>query len=82
MYHTVKQFCCNIDISIKKRCFSLGVIVTVRVAADLVGFTAWSSTREPTEVFTLLETLYRNFDMIAKQRRVYKGMLLVNIDEA
>ena len=28
--------------------------------ADLVGFTSWSSTRNPVDVFTLLETLYRN----------------------
>lgn len=26
--------------------------------ADIAGFTAWSSTREPTQVFILLETLY------------------------
>lgn len=26
--------------------------------ADIAGFTAWSSTRTPTEVFTLLETIY------------------------
>jgi hypothetical protein len=36
------------------------------VFADIVGFTAWSSTREPTQVFTLLETLYSAFDRIAK----------------
>jgi class 3 adenylate cyclase len=30
--------------------------------ADIVGFTAWSSTREPTQVFELLETVYRAFD--------------------
>ena len=30
--------------------------------ADIGGFTAWSSVREPTQVFTLLETLYRAFD--------------------
>ena len=29
---------------------------------DLVGFTAWASMREPTQVFTLLETLYHAFD--------------------
>lgn len=29
---------------------------------DIVGFTAWSSTREPTQVFELLETVYRSFD--------------------
>uniref|UniRef100_A0A7R9WW54 Guanylate cyclase domain-containing protein n=1 Tax=Craspedostauros australis TaxID=1486917 RepID=A0A7R9WW54_9STRA len=40
--------------------------------ADIVGFTAWSSTREPSQVFTLLETIYHEFDQIAKQRRVFK----------
>lgn len=38
----------------------------------LPGFTAWSSVREPSQVFTLLETLYRAFDQIAKRRRVFK----------
>jgi class 3 adenylate cyclase len=40
--------------------------------ADIVGFTAWSSTREPTQVFTLLETIYAGFDEIARRRRVFK----------
>jgi hypothetical protein len=40
--------------------------------ADLVGFTAWSSVREPSQVFTLLEVLYNAFDRIAQRRRVYK----------
>lgn len=40
--------------------------------ADMVGFTAWSSTREPTQVFTLLETVYGAFDDIAHKRRVFK----------
>ena len=40
--------------------------------ADLVGFTAWSSMREPAQVFTLLETIYHEFDQIAKRRRVFK----------
>jgi class 3 adenylate cyclase len=39
---------------------------------DIAGFTAWSSTREPTQVFMLLETLYQAFDEIAKRRRVFK----------
>ena len=30
--------------------------------ADIVGFTAWSSTREPSQVFELLETVYHAFD--------------------
>jgi Adenylate and Guanylate cyclase catalytic domain len=40
--------------------------------ADIVGFTAWSSTRGPEHVFILLETLYQNFDRVAKRRRVFK----------
>eukprot|EP00980_Cylindrotheca_fusiformis_P001232 scaffold331_cov117-Cylindrotheca_fusiformis.AAC.10 len=40
--------------------------------ADLVGFTAWSSMREPTQVFTLLESIYHAFDEIARRRRVFK----------
>jgi len=39
---------------------------------DIVGFTAWSSTREPSQVFTLLEHIYRHFDSIAARRRVFK----------
>lgn len=38
----------------------------------LYSFTAWSSTREPAQVFTLLETVYKRFDVIASQRRVFK----------
>ena len=45
---------------------------TTVVFADIVGFTAWSSTREPTQVFTLLETIYKAFDDIATRRRVFK----------
>ena len=37
-----------------------------------MGFTAWSSTREPTQVFTLLENIYASFDEIAKRRRIFK----------
>jgi class 3 adenylate cyclase len=40
--------------------------------ADIAGFTAWSSVREPSQVFTLLETIYRAFDHIAKKRKVFK----------
>ncbi|KAL3926182.1 MAG: hypothetical protein SGBAC_013575 [Bacillariaceae sp.] len=40
--------------------------------ADLAGFTAWSSARQPVEVFELLETLYGCFDKIALRRRVFK----------
>jgi class 3 adenylate cyclase len=45
---------------------------TTIMFADIVGFTAWSSVREPSQVFTLLETVYHAFDMIAKQRRIFK----------
>jgi hypothetical protein len=31
---------------------------TTIIFTDIVGFTAWSSTREPGQVFTLLETIY------------------------
>lgn len=40
--------------------------------ADIAGFTAWSSTREPAQVFILLQTVYQNFDWLAKRRRVFK----------
>ena len=36
---------------------------TTVMFADISGFTAWSSVREPSQVFTLLETVYRAFDM-------------------
>eukprot|EP00934_Nitzschia_sp_Nitz4_P000158 Nitzschia sp. Nitz4//scaffold306_size21755//9910//13748//NITZ4_008590-RA/size21755-snap-gene-0.13-mRNA-1//1//CDS//3329547114//158//frame0 len=45
---------------------------TTVLFADIAGFTAWSSTREPPEVFMLLETLYRSFDVIAKKLKVFK----------
>lgn len=40
--------------------------------ADIANFTAWSSVREPGQVFTLLETLYGAFDQIAARRGVFK----------
>jgi class 3 adenylate cyclase len=40
--------------------------------ADIAGFTAWSSEREPRQVFKLLETLYRSFDEAAKELGVFK----------
>ncbi len=45
--------------------------VTV-VFADISGFTAWSSEREPAQVFQLLETVYHAFDVIASQFGVFK----------
>ncbi len=40
--------------------------------ADIAGFTAWSSTRDPSQVFTLLQNLYQAFDKVAMRRRVFK----------
>lgn len=40
--------------------------------ADISGFTAWSSTREPPQVFMLLQHLYGSFDVLAKRRKVFK----------
>ena len=45
---------------------------TTIMFCDLVGFSAWSSTRQPSAVFSLLEVLYHSFDIIAKRRRVFK----------
>jgi class 3 adenylate cyclase len=45
---------------------------TTIMFADIAGFTAWSSTREPHQVFQLLETIYGAFDKIAKHRGVFK----------
>jgi Adenylate and Guanylate cyclase catalytic domain len=45
---------------------------TTILFADLAGFSAWSSVREPSQVFMLLETLFRSFDEIAKKHNVFK----------
>lgn len=39
---------------------------------DIAGFTAWSSSRDPTQVFTLLQNIYQEFDKIAHRRKVFK----------
>ena len=41
------------------------------MVADLSGFEAWSSEREPAQVFTLLETIFNSFDRIGKKRRIF-----------
>ena len=43
------------------------------LTGDLVGFTSWSSAREPAQVFTLLETLFHAFDKAARKYGVFKG---------
>jgi Adenylate and Guanylate cyclase catalytic domain len=45
---------------------------TTVLFADIAGFTAWSSTREPAQVFVLLETIYNAFDTVAHRLGVYK----------
>jgi hypothetical protein len=40
--------------------------------ADIYGFSAWSSEREPEQVFILLETVFRTFDKLARKRAVFK----------
>lgn len=40
--------------------------------ADISGFTAWSSEREPSQVFILLETLYGAMDKAARRMKVFK----------
>lgn len=45
---------------------------TTILFADIAGFTAWSSEREPSKVFKLLETLYGAFDQVAKKLGVFK----------
>jgi class 3 adenylate cyclase len=40
--------------------------------ADIAGFTAWSSSREPTQVCTLLEAVYAKFDKLAHRLKVFK----------
>jgi Adenylate and Guanylate cyclase catalytic domain len=45
--------------------------VTV-IFADIVGFTAWSSAREPSQVFALLEHIYNAFDKLAYVHSIFK----------
>jgi hypothetical protein len=45
---------------------------TTVMFGDIAGFTAWSSSRQPAEVFILLETLYGAFDKIAREMKVFK----------
>jgi len=40
--------------------------------AELVGFTNWSSTRHPEQVFELLEAIFKEFDAVAERRGVFK----------
>eukprot|EP00980_Cylindrotheca_fusiformis_P023938 scaffold11227_cov82-Cylindrotheca_fusiformis.AAC.1 len=45
---------------------------TTIIFADIAGFTAWASAREPAQVFILLETIYGGFDKQAYRHGVFK----------
>lgn len=45
---------------------------TTVMFADIAGFTAWSSEREPSQVFKLLESLFCEFDEVARELGVFK----------
>lgn len=47
-------------------------IDTSILVADIAGFSAWSSVREPGQVFKFLRTIYGAFDDIAEKRKVFK----------
>ena len=61
----------TISVSIAKPIADLHPNTTV-LFADIANFTAWSSVREPAQVFTLLETLYTTFDKLAKRFKIFK----------
>eukprot|EP00980_Cylindrotheca_fusiformis_P016282 scaffold4838_cov110-Cylindrotheca_fusiformis.AAC.6 len=42
------------------------------IFADIAGFTAWSSAREPQQVFILLENIYSALDTIAQRLAIFK----------
>lgn len=60
------------DDYIDTNCIADIFLETTVIFVDLVGFTAWSSAREPSHVFVLLEHVYRAFDQRAKHRRIFK----------
>lgn len=64
------------DIAVRHGAADFGVsrssLTTYLHPLALQGFTAWSSTREPSQVFTLLQNLYSAFDKIALRRSVFK----------
>ena len=53
---------------------------TTVMFADISGFTAWSSVREPAQVFVLLETIYSCFDkLVSCQQRVCRMRIFLLI---
>lgn len=53
-------------------CFCSDEIVANNFLLLSQGFTRWSSNRTPSQVFTLLQTLFGRFDRLAKRRSVFK----------
>jgi hypothetical protein len=47
--------------------------------ADVVGFTAWASIREPSQVFALLEAIFNSFDKIGKKKNVFKVEVRIRV---
>ena len=50
--------------------------------ADIAGFTAWSSIREPHQVLLLLESIFQAFDGIAKSVGVFNVETVGDCDVA
>lgn len=46
--------------------------IVIIISYQIVGFSAWSSEREPTQVFRLLETLYQSYDEVAANMKIFK----------
>ena len=70
--HTAENGMYGVDAVTKSKPIADMFPETTIMFADIAGFTAWSAAREPTQVFQLLEAVYREFDSIAKRLKVYK----------
>ena len=68
----MKSFLHNSDDDVGLQPIADLFLETTVLFADIANFTAWASTREPTQVFTLLQSLYQGFDTIAARRKVFK----------
>ncbi len=62
----------SVDVSLESEPIADLFPNTTILFADIAGFTAWSSEREPSQVFKLLETLYGAFDQVANRLGVFK----------
>eukprot|EP00934_Nitzschia_sp_Nitz4_P004111 Nitzschia sp. Nitz4//scaffold458_size6098//2//3483//NITZ4_009188-RA/size6098-augustus-gene-0.1-mRNA-1//-1//CDS//3329552307//4101//frame0 len=51
---------------------------TTVAVASIDGFTAWSSVREPVQVFQLLEVLFESFDEVAERHNIFKAETSAN----